>query len=123
MLFPTQRDIEQVYIAIKWENLQLDNVKFVTPADRSLEIHREGLQSIINSWHGGRSKNANGPSGGQSSVGEGWGNAIDERYQPLISQAWGPNTKSSHRQRCVRLRGQLSVSDNYLYFVTALSQL
>lgn len=42
MLFHTQRDIEQVYIAIKWENLQLDNVKFVTLADRGLEIHGEG---------------------------------------------------------------------------------
>lgn len=70
MLFRTQRDIEQVYIAIKWENLQLDNVKFVTLADRSPEIHGEGSWSIINPCHCGRSKIANGFSWGQSSVGE-----------------------------------------------------
>lgn len=119
MLFRTQRDIEQVYIAIKWENLQLDNVKFVTPADRSLEIHGEGPLSIINSQHCRRSKNANGLCWGHSSVGAQCG-SCSTWLTPAHFSSPGCNALLGHRWKCSGLRRQFLACPVFLVLLAIL---
>lgn len=42
---------EEAFNNIKYKTRDLNNVEFMTQTNKSQEIQRRGLRSILNSWH------------------------------------------------------------------------